>query len=118
MPELHLRQPGFTVSASWPFIKRREKMQLFRETGNLKYLYRNELDKNSFAHDAAYYDSKYLAKRTILDKVLKEKAYVIVTNLSKYDGYQRALASMVYKLFWQESRIRSECKWRTSWRIT
>ena len=39
--------------------------ECFRETGNLKHLYRIELDKNCFAHDAAYSDSKNLAKRTI-----------------------------------------------------
>ena len=64
MPELHLKQPGFTYSACELFTKHREKIQKFRETGNLKHLYRNELDKACFAHDAAYSDSKDLAKRT------------------------------------------------------
>ena len=53
MQELHLKQPGFTYSACGPFTKHRERIQKFRETGNLKYLYRNELDKACFAHDAA-----------------------------------------------------------------
>ena len=51
---------------------------------------------NYFAHDAAYSDSKYLLKRTISCKVSKEKVYEIPRN-SKYDRYQRALASVVYK---------------------
>ena len=45
MLELHLRQPGFTNSACRTFIKHRERIQKFRETGNLKYIYKNELDK-------------------------------------------------------------------------
>ena len=63
MPELHLKQPGFIYSACGPFTKHRERIQKFRKTGNSKYLYRNELDKTCFAHDAAYSDSKDLAKK-------------------------------------------------------
>ena len=98
MPELHLKQPGFTFSASGPFTKHCERIQKFRETGNLKHLYRNELNKACFVPDAAYSDSKDLAKTTISDKILKDKAYEIARN-RKYDGYQRALARMVYKFF-------------------
>ena len=72
MPELHLKQLGFTCSACGPFTKHCERIQKFRETGNLKHLYRNELDKACFTHDAAYFVSKDLAKRTISDKILKE----------------------------------------------
>ena len=43
IPELHLKQPGFTYSACGPFTKYRERIQKFRETGNFKHLYRNEL---------------------------------------------------------------------------
>ena len=39
MPELHLKQPGFTYSASRAFTTHRERIQKFREIGNLKYLY-------------------------------------------------------------------------------
>ena len=51
---------------------------------------------NCFAHDVAYSDSKYLPKRTISYKVAKQKAFEIPRN-PKYDRYQRALASVVYK---------------------
>ena len=71
MPKLRLRQPEFVYSTCWPF-KRRERIKRFRETGNLKDLYRNELDKACIAHDAAYPYSKDLAKRTVSDKILKE----------------------------------------------
>ena len=36
MPELHSKQPGFTYSACGPFTKHCERIQKFRETGNLK----------------------------------------------------------------------------------
>ena len=99
MLELHLKQPGFTYSACWPFTKHHERIQKFRETGNLEYLHRNELDKACFAVDAAYSDSKGLAKKTISDKILKDRAYDIARNCG-YDGYERALANMMYKFFW------------------
>ena len=77
MQELHLQQPGFTCSACGPFTKHFERIQKFRETGNLKDLYKNELDKPCFTHDKVYSDSKELAKRTISDKILKHKAWWI-----------------------------------------
>ena len=64
------------------------------ETGNLKDLYGNELDKVSFAHDALYSDSKDLAKRTISDMIQNDSTYEIARN-RKYDEYQRALARLV-----------------------
>ena len=51
-----------------------------------------------FAHDAAYFDSKDLPEITISDKILKDKAYEIAIK-SKYVGYHRGLASVVYKFF-------------------
>ena len=44
----------------------------------------------------AYAKSKNLAKRTQSDKVLRDKAFKAASD-QKYDGYQRGLASMVYK---------------------
>ena len=41
----------------------------------------NELDKACFAYDAAFSESKYLANRTISDKVLKDGDYEIARNL-------------------------------------
>ena len=46
----------------------------------------------------AYGDFKDLERRTASDKVLRDKAFNIAKN-PKYDGYQRGLASMVYKFF-------------------
>ena len=98
MPELHLKPPRFTYSACGPFTEHRERIQKFRETGNLKHLYRNELDKACFVHDAAFSDSKGLAKRTISDNILKDRVNNIAKN-SNYEGYQRSLGSMVLEVF-------------------
>ena len=98
MPEMHLKQPGFTYSACGPFTKHKERIQKFKETDDARYIYRNELDKACFQHDAAYADNKDLLNRTRADKILGDKAYAIASNL-QYDGYQRGLASMVYKFF-------------------
>ena len=51
----------------------------------------------------AYGKSKDLVKRTQSDKVLKDKAFKIASD-PKYDGYQRGLASMVYKFFGKKSK--------------
>ena len=45
---------------------------------------------------------KDLEKRTQSDKVLSDKAFKIAKN-PKYNGYQRALASIVYKYFDKKS---------------
>ena len=102
MPEMHLRQPEFTYSACGPFTKNKERIQTFKETGDTSYIYKNELDKACFQHDMAYGDFKDLPKRTAADKVLRDKAFK-TANDQKYDGYQRRLASMVYKFFDKKS---------------
>ena len=68
------------------------------QTGNTDFIYRNELDKACFQHEMAYGKSKYLTKRAQSDKVLRDKASKIASD-AKYDGYQRGLASMVYRFF-------------------
>ena len=90
-----------------PFTKHREKIQKSRETSTLKQIYKNDLDKACFAYDTAYSDSKDLAKRAVSDTVLKDRACEIAVN-PKYDGYQKGLASMVYKVF--DKKTRSEAK--------
>ena len=102
LPKMYLRQPGFTYIACGPFIKNKERIEKFMQTGNTYFIYRNELDKACFQHDMAYGKSKDLIKRTQSDKVLKDKAFKIAIN-PKYDGYQRGLASMVYKFFDKKS---------------
>ena len=94
MPEMHLRQPGFTYSACGPFTKNKERIQKFKETGDTTYIYKNKLDKACVQHDMAYGDFKDLPRRTASDKTLRDKAFNIAKN-SEYDGYQSELTSMV-----------------------
>ena len=54
MPEMHLRQPGFTYSASEPFTKNKQRIAKFMQTGGTYHIYWNELDKACFQHDMAY----------------------------------------------------------------
>ena len=93
---------AFVYSACGPFTRHKERIKEFKRTGDTRYIYRNELDKACFQHDSAYADHKYLINRTKADKVLRDKAYNIASN-PKYDGYQRGLASMVYKFFDKKS---------------
>ena len=72
------------------------------QTGNTSYIYKNDLDKACFQHDMSYDKFKDLGKRTQSDEVLRDKAFKIASN-PKYDGYQRGLASMIYKLFDKKS---------------
>ena len=102
MPEMHLKQPGFTYSACGSFTKSKERIEKFMQTGKTNFIDKNELDKACFQHDMAYGKTKDLVKRTQSDKVLKDKAFKIA-NDPNYDGYQRGLPSMVYKFFNKKS---------------
>ena len=96
MPEMHLRQPGFTYSACGLLTKNKERIQ--SKTRDSLYIYQNELDKACFQHDIAYGDFKDSTTRTASDKIFRDKAFNIAKN-PKYDGYQRGLALMIYKFF-------------------
>ena len=85
MPEMHLKQPGFAYSACGPFPRNKERIKKFMKTGNTNFIYRNEPDKACFQHDMAYGESFKIASDP------------------KYDGYQRGLTSMVYKIFDKKS---------------
>ena len=86
VPEIHLKQPGFTYSPCGPITKNKEKI---KGTGDSRYIYQNELDKVCFQHDIAYGGFK---------RWNKGKAFNIVKN-PKYDRYQHGIASLIYKLF-------------------
>ena len=109
MPEMHLKQPGFTHSACGSFTK--ERIERFMQTGNTNFIYRNELDKACFEHDMAYGKSKDLIKKTQSDTVLKNKAFKIACD-PKYDGYQKGLPSMVYNFFDKKSGIINELNYQ------
>ena len=97
MFEMHFRQAGFIYRPCGPLTKKKERIKKFKETGDSRYTYQSELNKACFQHDVAYEDFKGLNRRAASDKVLRDKAFSTAKN-RKYDGYQRGLASMVYKL--------------------
>ena len=85
-------------------LPKKERIEKIIQTGNKNFIYKNELDKACFQHDMAYGETKDLAKRTQSDKVLRDKAFTIAAD-PKYNGYQRGLASMVYKFFDKKSTL-------------
>ena len=102
MPEMHLRQSGFTYKACGPFSKLKKRIKIFKETGFWGHIYQNKLVKAYFQHGMAYGDFKDLNRRTAADKVLRDKAFNIAKD-QKDDGYHCGLASMVYKVFDKKS---------------
>ena len=100
MPEMQLKQPGFTYSACGHLPETKKE---------LKNLCRQEIEI-LFTEMSMFWTwfclwqikSKDLAKKTQSDKVLRDKAFKIASD-PKYDGYQRGLASMVYKFFDKKS---------------
>ena len=98
MPRSLLRQPIFTYSACRPFTKNKKRIQKFKETGDSRYVYTNDLNKACFEHGMAYGYFKDLPRGTAARKELHDKAFKVAKN-PKNDGYQRRLASMVYRFF-------------------
>ena len=98
MSEMHLRQPGFMYSACESFTKNKKPIQNFKETVNSRHIYQKELDRAYFKDDMAYRNFQDFPRRIAADEVLHNKAFNIPKNII-YDGYQRGIASMVYKLF-------------------
>ena len=97
MPKFDLRKPEFDYIDCKLFTKHDERTQKFREIGDLSHTYHSKLDNACFASD-----SKNLGKRTASDKILKDKTNEIAINL-QYDGHQRGLASMIFKIFEKET---------------
>ena len=51
MPVMHLKQPDFTYNACGTVNKKKERIKQFKETGDLRCIHQNELDKSCFQHD-------------------------------------------------------------------
>ena len=88
MPELHLKQPGFTYSACGPFTKNKEKIQKYKETGDTNYIYKNELDKPCFQHDTAYEIFKIEQEEQLLIKfeLIKHLILLKILNMTDIKG--------------------------------
>ena len=99
MPKMHWKQPGFTYG---PFIRNKERIEKFMQTGNTDFIYKNELHKACFQYDIGYGKPKELTKRMQSDKCFRDKAFKIASD-QKCDGYQRGLPSMVYKFYDKKS---------------
>ena len=52
VPEMHLKQPGFTYSACSPFTKNKETIKKFLQTGD--FIYKIDVNKAFFQHDLVY----------------------------------------------------------------
>ena len=76
---MHLKQTKFTYSACGPFTKNKGRIQKFKETEDLRYIYRNELHKTCFQHDMAYGDFKDLERRTA--DVIKHLILLKIQNM-------------------------------------
>ena len=87
MPEMHLRQSGFTYSVCGLFTKR-QRIQKFKETGDLKHIYQKEIDKVCFQWHGLWRFWDLIRRAS--ENILHDKAFNIAKHL-KYDGYQRGL---------------------------
>ena len=77
--------------------KKREYKKL-KETGDYRYIQRNELDKVYVQHKMVNGSFKNLLWRAFFEKVLSKKAFAIANNI-QYDGCQYGFASMIYNFF-------------------
>ena len=66
MPEMHLRQPGFTYSACDPFIKNKERIKKLKKQHTKDILYQSEFDGACFEHEMVYGDFKDLNRTRYL----------------------------------------------------
>ena len=96
--EMHLNSPDLHRVLVDHLQKNKERIQKLKETEDSRYVYQNELDKACSQHDIANGDFQDLTRRTASDKILHDKAFDIAKN-PKYGGYQKGLASIVYKFF-------------------
>ena len=102
MPEMHLKQQGFTYSACGAFIKNNERIQKFKETGDTSYIYKMNFIKHPFNTIWLMGILNIYKRRTASDKILRDKAFNVAKNPG-YEWYQRGLAAMVYTFFNKKS---------------
>ena len=99
MPEMHLWDPkAKKYSVCGPFTRHQQRISDFMKDGKLSHIEKNRLDAAGFQRDSAYTKYKDGLNRKQSDVVLKHKALKIGVD-PKVNGYQRRLATMVYKFF-------------------
>ena len=108
MPEMHLFDPKVEkYSAGGPFTRHKQRINDFIKDGKLSHILKNKLDVACFQHDSAYSKYKDRLNRKKDRCYFKKQSICFVKKLHnkeiamnpKINGYQRRLASMVYKLF-------------------
>ena len=101
MSELQLKQPGFTYSACGPFTRNKEKLKnLCRQEIQILFTEMSLIKLPFNMMQLMVY--RKIQQKELNQKVLRDKAFKIVSD-PKYYGYQRGLASMVYKFFDKKS---------------
>ena len=80
IPEMHLKQQRFTYSAYGPFTENNERIKIFKETGDSRYIHQYELDKACFQHDMVFGDFKDLNRRTAAHDILRDNEFPIAKN--------------------------------------
>ena len=85
MSKMHLEQPGFTWVYGL-FIKTKERIKKFEINRRFKIYLLKKLDNDGFQNDTTYGNFKDLPRKTVSDKLLRDKAFNVAKNL-KYDGY-------------------------------
>ena len=97
--EVHLYDPVVgKYSACGPGTKHKDRIEKYIQTGDTSHIFKNELDKHCFYHDSVYEKHKDVPNRQVADKKLMDGAFQIASDESK-NGYERMLASMIYKFF-------------------
>ena len=104
MPEMHLWDPKVKkYSACGPFTRHQKRIDMLMKNGRLSHILKNRLDAACFQHDSAYVKYKDRLQSDIVynrrqSDIVLNKALNIATD-PRFNGYQRGLASMVYKFF-------------------
>ena len=108
IPEIRLRQPGFTYSACGPFTENEERIQKFKEARESRNSNQNELDKGCFQHDMAYGDFKDLPRRTDFVKLLRVKHLILLKIQNIMNINMNLLQWFITFLIKKSSVIKSE----------
>ena len=97
---MHLKQPRFTYSACGSFTKNKERIQKVKETGDTKYIYRNELDKACFQYNMAHKDYKMDIEEVLLlwiINLLIKNPQAVVLNLCQINNLQMNFINQLLK---------------------
>ena len=108
IPEIRLRQPGFTYSACGPFTENEERIQKFKEARESRNSNQNELDKGCFQHDMVYGDFKDLPRRTDFVKLLRVKHLILLKIQNIMNINMNLLQWFITFLIKKSSVIKSE----------